>query len=38
MNQEKKLSKSIITGVYQLEIIAPDKTRQIQKLIIDVGN
>jgi len=31
------ISSLIVSGVYQLEIIAPNKTKQVQKLIIDTG-
>ena len=33
-----KLASSLTKGIYQLEIIAPDKTRDIQKLIVYAGN
>jgi hypothetical protein len=33
--QSFNLSSTVVSGVYQLEIIAADKTRHTQKLVID---
>ncbi len=37
-SQSFALSSQIVTGVYQLEIIAPDNSRHIEKLVINKGN
>jgi hypothetical protein len=37
-SQSVNLPSSLIRGIYQLQIIAPDQTKQIQKLIIDRNN
>ena len=37
-SQSFALPSLIVTGVYQLEVIAPDNTKHVEKLIIKQGN